>query len=166
MLWNYFVILFFILFCSCSTTPVKKQNVVLSKDYKGYVKLKEEPEHRTVPQKIADVFKKKEPKVTESAVTKPEPKKIETVNPLYNRKIKPPTRRIRQTNTNTVSNTQPQLMPMSPKPSVREDTSSPNYFLYFVYTQAFIIACLACYIVFKFRSLKPKQDKSERKLNL
>ena len=53
---NHFVILFFILFCSCSTTPVKKQNVVLSKDYKGYVKLKEEPEHRTVPQKIADVF--------------------------------------------------------------------------------------------------------------
>ena len=61
-------IIFFALFllCNCSTAPVKKQHVILSKDYKNYVTLKEEPHRKTIPQKIKEVFKKKEPQAQDS----------------------------------------------------------------------------------------------------
>ena len=145
----FFVLL---LLCNCSTTPVKKQNVVLSKDYKNYITLKEEPHRRTIPQKIKDVFKKKEPAVQDSA-SKP---------PKTGRKINIPRRRLRQTNTNNVSIAPGELMPMKPKP--QEPKS--NITVYFIYIQAFIIAVLCVYIYWKLRKRKVNKPKSERELNL
>ena len=158
MVRNLFIILVLILFCSCST-PIKKQHVVKSKDYKNYITLKEEPERKTIPQKIADVFKKKEPEVDKSPPSQPKAK---------NTKSKIPRRRIRQTNTNDVSTAGGDLMPMSPRPAEPPVKSKHNYFLYFIYLQAFIIALLSGYVYFKLRSPKIKKDtdKSERELNL
>ena len=149
----YFVLL---LLCNCSTTPVKKQNVVLSKDYKGYITLKEEPEHKTISQKIKDVFKKKEPEVQDSA---PKP-------PKGSRTINMPSRRIRQTNTNKVSLSTGELMPMKPRLQKPDLKPKSNVIVYFIYVQAIIIAILCIYIYFKLRSHKVSKQNPERKLNL
>jgi len=154
---RYFFVLFvLVLFCGCSTTPVKKQYVVPSKEYKNYITLKEEPEHRTFPQKLKDLFKKKEPEVTEAT---PVPKKRD-------RKIITPKRRLRQTNTNSVSLEPGTLMPMSLRPDKMSPTPKSNIMLYFIYIQAFIIAGLSGYTYFKIRSLKLNKQKIHRKLNL
>jgi len=149
----YFVLL---LLCNCSTTPVKKQNVVLSKDYKNYVTLKEEPHRKTIPQKIKDVFKKKEPTVQDSA---PKP-------PKSSRRINIPTRRLRQTNTNNVSKATGELMPMKPRAPETVTKPKSNIIVYFIYIQAFIIAVLSVYIYWKLRKRKVSKPKPERKLNL
>ena len=165
MVRNVFVIFVVILFCSCKSAPIKKQYVIPSKDYKNYITLKEEPEHRTIPQKIADVFKKKEPEVS----TKPkQPEQVKrSPRSESNKKAKMPLRRIRQTNTNDVTSSN-QLMPMAPRPEEQTKKPDHNYFLYFIYLQAFIIALLSGYVYFKLRAPKIKKDKnkSERKLNL
>ena len=149
----YFVLL---LLCNCSTTPVKKQNVVLSKDYKNYVTLKEEPHRKTIPQKIMDVFKKKEPTVQDSA---PKP-------PKSSRRINIPTRRLRQTNTNNVSKVPGKLMPMEPRTPDQVTKPKSNVIVYFIFIQAFIIAVLSVYIYWKLRKRKVSKPKPERKLNL
>tara|TARA_Y100000310_G_C20675749_1_gene812930 strand:+ start:1231 stop:1701 length:471 start_codon:yes stop_codon:yes gene_type:complete len=151
-------VIFFVLLllCNCSTTPVKKQNVVLSKDYKGYITLKEEPEHKTISQKIKDVFKKKEPEVQDSD---PKP-------PKSSRRINIPKRRLRQTDTNNVSVASGELMPMNPRPQETIPEPKSNIIVYFIYIQAFIIAVLSVYIYWKLRKRKVNKPKPERKLNL
>ena len=149
----FFVLL---LLCNCSTVPVKKQNVVLSKDYKNYIRLKEEPHRKTIPQKIKDVFKKKEPAIQDSA---PKP-------PKSSRRINIPNRRLRQTNTNNVSMASGKLMPMKTRPQETIPKPKSNVIVYFIYIQAFIIAVLSIYIYWKLRKRKVSQSKPERKLNL
>ena len=151
-------IIFFALFllCSCSTVPVKKQNVILSKDYKNYIILKEEPPRKTIPQKIKEVFKKKEPTVQDSA---PKP-------PKSSRKINTPTRRLRQTNTNNVSKVPGKLMPMEPRTPDQVTKPKSNVIVYFIFIQAFIIAILSVYIYWKLRKRKVSKPETERKLNL
>ena len=152
-----FIIFFaLLLLCSCSTVPVKKQNVILSKDYKNYITLKEEPPRKTIPQKIKEVFKKKEPTVQDSA---PAP-------PKSNRKINTPTRRLRQTNTNNVSTATGELMPMTPRAPEPVTKPKSNIIVYFIFIQAFIIAVLSVYIYWKLRKRKVNKPETERKLNL
>ena len=151
-------IIFFVLLllCNCSTVPVKKQNVVSSKDYKNYITLKEEPHRRTIPQKIKDVFKKKEPQVQDLA---PKP-------PKSSRRINMPRRRLRQTNTNKVSSATGELMPMNPRPQKTDPKPKSNTIVYFIYMQAIIIAVLSIYIYWKLRKRKVSKPKSDRQLNL
>ena len=151
-------VIFFVLLllCNCSTTPVKKQNVVLSKDYKGYITLKEEPEHKTISQKIKDVFKKKEPEVQDSA---PKP-------PKSSRRINMPARRLRQTNTNKVSSATGELMPMKPRLQKTDPKPKSNVIVYFIYMQAIIIVVLSIYIYWKLRKREVSKSKSDRQLNL
>ena len=152
-----FIIFFaLLLLCNCSTTPVKKQNVVLSKDYKNYVTLKEEPHRKTIPQKIKEVFKKKEPTVQDSA---PKP-------PKSSRRINTPTRRLRQTNTNNVFESPGKLMPMEPRTPDQVTKPKSNIIVYFIFIQAFIIAVLSVYIYWKLHKRKVSKPKLERKLNL
>jgi len=100
MMLQRYIILFVLLLCNCSSTPVKKQNVISAKDYKHYITLKNEPEHKTIPQKIKEIFKKKKPQATNSV----------TVLPNSSRRITIPPRRIRRTNTNKVSPAPGELM--------------------------------------------------------
>jgi hypothetical protein len=156
MLPRFIICFVLLLLCNCSTTPVKKQNVVLSKDYKNYVTLKEEPPRKTIPQKIKEVFKKKEPTVQAAA-----PKQLKS-----SRKINTPTRRLRQTNTNNVSKASDKLMPMEPRPPETVTKPKSNIIVYFIFIQAFIIAVLSVYIYWKLHKRKVSKPKLERKLNL
>jgi len=151
-------IIFFVLLllCNCSSTPVKKQNVISSEDYKNYITLKDEPHHKTIPQKIKDIFKKKEPEVQDSA---PKP-------PKSNRRINIPNRRLRQTNTNNISSTTGELMPMKPRLQKTDPKPRSNVIVYFIYMQAIIIAVLSIYIYWKLRKRKVSKPKSDRQLNL
>ena len=45
-----------LLLCNCSSTPVTKQNVILAKDYKHYITLKDQQEHKTIPQKLKEIL--------------------------------------------------------------------------------------------------------------
>ena len=159
---RYFFVLFvLVLFCGCSTTPVKKQYVVPSKDYKNYITLKEEPEHKTISQKIKEIFKKKEPEVQASS-----PKVSSSKQSTGHKKINTPSRRIRQTNTNNVLSVEGKLMPMAPKSQNIIPEPKSNIIVYFIYIQAIIIAILCIYIYFKLRSRKVSKQNPERKLNL
>ena len=140
-------IIFFalLLLCNCSTVPVKKQNVVLSKDYKNYITLKEEPHRRTIPQKIKDVFKKKEPRVQD-----PAPKVSSSKQSTGHKKINTPSRRIRQTNTNNVLSVEGKLMPMSPKSQNIISEPKSNIIVYFIgfcanfFFKSYCFRCRCC----------------------
>jgi len=161
MIRNLFVIVVFILFCGCASAPMEKQHVTLAKDYDDYIVLKEVEESKTIPQKIASVFKKKEPEVVDTP-----PQQAKKYPRRENsKKLKMPSRRIRQTNTNEVSSSN-QLMSMAPRSEEQITKPSSNYFLFFIYAQAFIIAFLSVYTFFKIRSFKKNKDKSTRELNL
>lgn len=163
------VILFCLLLIGCRTPPVKQVRVIPHSEYKNYVKLKHTPEHKTLPEKIKQVFKPK-PKVVDT-------NKIETVKlPSPHRHAKEPTkivipkRRIRtiQTNeTELIINTQSDLLPMSPRPVEQKPQSS--FFLYFTYFQALIIIILSVYIYIKVvRKLNAPKSSSKKngELNL
>ena len=127
-----YIILFVLLLCNCSSTPVKKQNVISAKDYKHYITLKNEPEHKTFPQKIKEIFKKK-PRATNSV----------TVLPNSSRKITIPPRRLRQTNTNKVSPAPGELMLRTSEPQEVPSKPKSNISMYFIYMQAIIICVLS-----------------------
>lgn len=156
MLQRYTILLVLLLLCNCSSTPVKKQNVISAKDYKNYITLKTEPEHKTIPQKIKEIFKKKKPQAANSV----------PVPPTSSRRIAIPKRHIRQTNTNNVSEAPGELMlRTSDHPEVGSKPKS-NISMYFIYMQAIIICVLSIYVYWKYwRKALPKQ-KPERKLNL
>ena len=148
MMLQRYIILFVLLLCNCSSTPVKKQNVILAKDYDQYVTLKDEPEYRTFPQKIKDIFKKKKPQANSS------------------RKITIPKRRIRQTNTNEVFLEPGKLMLRTSEPQEAPSKPKSNISMYFIYMQAIIICVLSIYIYWKYRRKLSSKQKPERKLNL
>lgn len=147
------ILLALLLLCNCSSVPVKKQNVIPAKDYKNYITLKDEPERKTIPEKIIAIFKKEEPADQSSS---PKPVK----------KTKMPKRRLRQTNTNSVSIEQGTLMPMDPRDAESAPKSKSNIFMYFIYIQAIIIAILSIYAYFKLRAPKTINQSNPRKLNL
>jgi len=151
-------IIFFVLLllCNCSTTPVKKQKVVLAKEYDHYVALRDEPVHKTFPQKIKEIFKKKKPQATNSV----------TVLPNSSRKITIPQRRLRQTNTNKISSVTGELMPMKPRLQKTDPKPKSNVIVYFIYMQAIIIVVLSIYIYWKLRKREVSKSKSDRQLNL
>ena len=151
-----YIILFVLLLCNCSSTPVKKQKVVLAKEYDHYITLRDEPVHKTFPQKIKEIFKKKKPQVTNSV----------TVLPNSSRKITIPPRRLRQTNTNKVSPAPGELMLRTSEPQEVPSKPKSNISMYFIYMQAIIICVLSIYVYWKYwRKVAPEQ-KPERKLNL
>ena len=150
-----YIILFVLLLCNCSSTPVKKQKVVLAKEYDHYVALRDEPVHKTFPQKIKDIFKKK-PRATNSV----------TVLPNSSRKITIPPRRLRQTNTNKVSPAPGELMLRTSEPQEVSSKPKSNISMYFIYMQAIIICVLSIYIYWTYRRKVAPEQKPERKLNL
>ena len=160
------IILFCLLLIGCKTAPVKQIRVIPHSEYKNYVKLKETPAHKTLPEKIKEVFKKK-PKVVNT-------NKVELVKlPPPHRHAKEPTkvvipkRRIRTNETQFIINTQPELLPMSPRPVEQKPQS--NFFLYFTYFQALIIIILSVYIYIKvIRKLNAAKSTSKKpgELNL
>ena len=147
------ILLALLLLCNCSSVPVKKQNVIPAKNYKNYITLKEEPPRKTIPEKIIAVFKKKEPADQSSS---PKPVK----------KTKMPKRRLRQTNTNSVSIEPGTLMPMDTHPTPSVPKSKSNISMYFIYIQAIIIAILSIYAYFILRAPKTTNQPKPRKLNL
>lgn len=163
------IIIFCLLLIGCKTAPVKQVRVIPHSEYKNYVTLKHTPEHKTLPEKIKEVFKKK-PEVVDT-------NKVDTVKlPPPHRHAKEPTkivipkRRIRtiQTNeTELIIKTQSELLPMAPRPVERKPQS--NFFLYFTYFQALLIAILSVYIYIKvIRKIKTSNTSSKKQgeLNL
>ena len=150
-----YIILFVLLLCNCSSTPVKKQKVVLAKEYDQYVALRDEPAHKTFPQKIKEIFKKK-PRATNSV----------TVLPNSSRKVTIPKRRLRQTNTNEVSLEPGKLMLRTSEPQEVPSKPKSNISMYFIYMQAIIICVLSIYVYWKYWRKTSSKQKPERKLNL
>jgi len=155
------IIIVCLLLLGCKTPPVKQVRVIPHSEYKNYVTLKHTPEHKTLPEKIKEVFKKK-PKTEDT-------NKVETVNlPAPHRHAKEPTkivipkRRIRTVQTNEtelIINTQSELLPMAPRAVERKPKS--NFFVYFTYFQALVIAILSVYIYIKvLRKIKPSNTNS------
>ena len=150
-----YIILFVLLLCNCSSTPVKKQKVVLAKEYDHYVALRDEPVHKTFSQKIKEILKKK-PRATNSV----------TVLPNSSRKITIPPRRLRQTNTNKVSPAPGELMLRTSEPQEVSSKPKSNISMYFIYMQAIIICVLSIYVYWKYWRKTSSKQKPERKLNL
>jgi len=160
------IVLFCLLLIGCKTAPVKQLKVIPHSEYDNYVKLKHTPAHKTLPEKIKEIFKRK-PKVVDT-------NNVETVKlPPPHRHAKEPTRvvipkrRIRTNETQLIINTQPKLLPMSPRPV--EQKSQSNFFLYFTYFQALIIMILSVYIYIKvIRKLNAPKSSSKKpgELNL
>tara|TARA_R110001583_G_scaffold56556_4_gene170600 strand:- start:1053 stop:1520 length:468 start_codon:yes stop_codon:yes gene_type:complete len=151
-----YTIVFVLLLCNCSSTPVKKQNVILAKDYKHYITLKDQQERKTIPQKLKEIFKKKKPQSTNSVV----------VPPKSSRRIIMPRRRLRQTNTNEVSLAPGDLMLRTSDHPEVDSKSKSNISMYFIYMQAIIICVLSIYVYWKYRRKASPKQKPERKLNL
>ena len=156
MLQRYTILLVLLLLCNCSSTPVKKQNVISAKDYKHYITLKNEPEHKTIPQKIKEIFKKKKPQATNSV----------PVPPNSSRRITIPNRRLRQTNTNNVSEAPGELMLRTSDHPEADSKPKSNISMYFIYMQAIIICVLSIYVYWKYWRKASTKQKPERKLNL
>ena len=153
------VVILFVLLCSCASAPIKKEEVTKAEDYKHYYNIKEESVHKTIPQRIVGVFKKKKSEKKPSKPVSPP----SSMTPSKRGKIQTPTRRIRQTNTNSVSMEPGKLMPMGLRSEESIVESKHNFELYFIYMQAFIIGVLSIYTYIKFRGQKKKP---QRQLNL
>ena len=160
----FIIALLLIFLCSCSTSPIKKQRVKTSKDYKDYITLKEEPVRKTIPERIVGIFKKEKPEPDESTSKVIVDKKPVKLYP--NKQVNTPARRMRQTNTNQVSQAPGELMPLQPQSD--KDVVKPRSSLtaYFIYMQAVIIAILSIYTYIKIRSFKTRKQQPPRKLNL
>jgi len=135
-----FSVLVLMFFIGCSTTPVKYDNPVKVDDYKYFVRLKEKKDDpvskKTFGQKIKEAFTTKTDEV--------EVKK--TVLPR---------RRVRETNTNSVTNSPGKLMSMDSrsKPAPPRDVAK-TIMLYLIYLQAAIIAIFAYTILRRQRKAK------------
>jgi hypothetical protein len=158
---------------SCSSPPIKKQEVTSAADYKHYYTIKEEPSYKPLNQKIRETINKGKQKVKAKSEKQPESQPEPILSP--NRKAKEssvvvPKRRIRQTQTNSVIVREDILLPMTPRPEISEPSSNTPTFwqTYIVYIQALIIAILVVYIYIKYvRAKKPKKEtKSQKELNL
>tara|TARA_R110002051_G_scaffold185779_1_gene255205 strand:- start:885 stop:1391 length:507 start_codon:yes stop_codon:yes gene_type:complete len=154
---KFFSILVLIFFIGCSTTPVKFDKPVKSSDYKDYYQLKDEKDNliskKTFPQKVKDVFKRK-PKVE---VTKLQPSETNNIEIKKSRPLVP-TRRVRKTNTDHVTNEPAGLLPNTrSEPLKAERDTGKTIMLYIVYLQAIIIIIFA-YVILRQRN-KPKSPK-------
>tara|TARA_R100000008_G_scaffold85548_1_gene75794 strand:- start:3172 stop:3693 length:522 start_codon:yes stop_codon:yes gene_type:complete len=158
---------------SCSSPPIKKQEVTSAADYKHYYTIKEEPSYKPLNQKIRETINKNKQKIKAKSEKQPEKQPEPILSP--NRKTKEssvvvPKRRIRQTQTNSVVVTEGVLLPMTPRPEISEPSSTASTFwqTYIVYVQALIIAILVIYIYIKYVRAKKlkKETKSQRELNL
>lgn len=160
---KFFSILAVIFFIGCSTTPIKYDRPIKAADYKNYYELKEEKDNpvskKSVGQKIKEAFTSKpKAKTIEVSAAKTDEVEIKKSIPLK--------RRIRKTNTNSVSNKSGKLMSMSP----RTDSEPPKdvgktIMLYLIYVQALIIAIFAYTILMKQKKAKKIVTKT-RELNL
>tara|TARA_Y100000310_G_scaffold57989_1_gene53137 strand:- start:691 stop:1167 length:477 start_codon:yes stop_codon:yes gene_type:complete len=155
---KFFLILVLIFFIGCSTTPVKYDKPVKVDDYKHFVRLKEEKDDpvskKTFSQKLKEVFTK-QPKVKEAKTNKVEVKKSV-----------PPKRRVRKTNTTSVTNSPGKLMAMSPRPeSESSRDTGKTVMLYLIYLQALIIAIFA-YVILRRQKRNKKLSVEKRELNL
>ena len=160
---KFFSILALLFFISCSTTPIKYDKPIKANDYKNYYQLKEEKDNpvskKSIGQKIKETFTRK-PKVKTLEVEQAKTNKVEI------KKSRPLKRRVRQTNTNPVTDKPGKLMSMA----TRDDPSPPRdigktIMLYLIYLQSIIIAIFA-FVIFR-RQKKSKNTPSVvRELNL
>ena len=157
---KFFSILVLIFLIGCSTTPVKYDKPVKVDDYKYFVRLKEKTDETVSKKTIGQ-------KIKEALTTTPKAKtnKVEIKkSPPFNRK--PPKRRIRKTNTNSVSNKPGKLMSRNPTPDSEPPRDvAKTIMLYLIYIQALIIAIFAYTIFWKQKKVKKVVTKT-RELNL
>jgi hypothetical protein len=160
---KFFSILVMIFFIGCSTTPVRYDKPVKIDDYKYFVRLKEKKDEpvskKTFGQKVKDVFTKK-PKVK---VTNPQSSKT---NEIKKTRLLFPTRRVRKTNTDPVTNQPAVLLANTrPEPLNSERDIGKTIMLYIVYLQAIIIIIFA-YVILRRRKKLKKPTTHQTTLNL
>jgi len=157
---KFFSILVLIFFIGCSTPPIKYDKPVKVADYKHFVRLKEEKDKpvskKTFTQKVKDTFTRKP--------------KVEDINPQSSKTKKPrpeiPTRRVRKTNTDPVTNVPPVLMANTrPELLKAERDVGKTIMLYLIYIQAIIITIFA-YIILRRRKEPKKITTHPTTLNL
>ena len=169
---KFFSVLVFILLIGCSTSPVKYDKPVKIDDYKNFVRLKEEKENpvseKTIGRKIKDKLTLKS-KPNTIKVNKAETNKVQIKKstPLSPSKRSPLKRRIRQTNTNVISSSEPKLLPMNP----RVESEPPrdvgkSMMFYFIYLQALIILIFAIMILRRRKKVKEDIPEKTGELNL
>tara|TARA_R100000008_G_scaffold86751_1_gene81329 strand:+ start:3830 stop:4348 length:519 start_codon:yes stop_codon:yes gene_type:complete len=169
---KFFSILVFIFSIGCSTSPVKYDKPVKVDDYKNFVRLKEEKENpvseKPISQKIKEKFTLKS-KPNTIKVDKVETNKVEIKKstPLSPSKRSPLKRRIRQTTTNTITSSEPKLLPMAPRVESEPPRDlSKSIMLYFIYLQAFIILIFAFMILRRRKKVKEDIPEKTGELNL
>ena len=155
---KFFSILVLIFFIGCSTTPIKYDKPIKAADYKNYYQLKEENtkpvSKKTIGQKIKEVFTKK-PKAKTIEVSAAKTNKVQI------KKSVPLKRRIRKTNTNSVSNKSGKLMSMNPRPESEPPRDvGKTIMLYLIYLQALIIGIFAYTILWKQKKSKKVATKT------
>ena len=151
---KFFSSLVLIFFIGCSTTPIKYDKPIKANDYKNYYQLKDQTDNpvskKSIGQKVKEVFTRK-PKVKTVEVQQTKTNKVEI------KKSRPllPTRKIRKTNTATVTNTTPVLLANTRTESaeVKQDTGK-SIMLYLIYLQAVIIAIFAYTILRRQKKIK------------
>jgi hypothetical protein len=157
---KFFSILVLIFFIGCSTTPVKYDRPTKVDDYKYFVRLKDKKDDSVSKKTIGETLKGAFTTTPKAKTNKVQIKK----STPFNRK--PPKRRIRKTNTNSVSNKPGELMSMNTPPvSEPPRDVAKTIMLYLIYIQALIIAIFAYTIFWKQRKVKKVVTKT-RELNL
>ena len=139
------------LFIGCSTTPVRFDKPVKVDDYKYFVKLKEETNNpvskKPFSQKLKEVF-----------TTEPE---VRIRNDGEIKRVRPPKRRIRKTNTRAITNEATGLLANTRPRDVEEPQGTGNpIMLYLIYLQALIIAVFAYTILRRQKKVKKTPTKT------
>ena len=154
-----------IFFIGCSTTPIRYDKPIKANDYKNYYQLKEQKDNpvskKSIGQKIKEVFTRK-PKIKTVEVQQAKTNKVEVKRsrPLF------PTRRIRKTNTDPVTNTTPVLLANTRPDDVKVNRDiGKTVMLYLIYLQALIIAIFA-YVILRARKKVKKTTLKIGELNL
>ena len=160
---KFFSILVLIFFIGCSTTPVKYDKPVKVDDYKYFVRLKEKKDDpvskKTFGQKLKEAFTRK-PKVATTKVNEAKTNKVQI------KKSRLPKRRVRETNTNPVTDRPGKLMSMAPPPDPEEPRDiAKTIMLYLIYLQAIIIAIFA-FVIFRRQKKLKNTSPHDRELNL
>jgi len=148
---KFFSVLVLMFFIGCSTTPVKYDKPVKVDDYKYFVRLKEKKDDPVSKKTFGQKFK-------EAFTTK--------TNEVEVKKTVPPRRRVRKTNTNSVTISTGKLMSMDSRPESESPRDiSKTIMLYLIYLQALIIAIFA-YTILRHRRKTKKVPTKIGELNL
>ena len=144
-------------FIGCSTPPINYDEPIKAKDYKYYYQLKEEKDNpvskKSIGQKVKEVFTNK-PQAKTNKV------EIKKSRPLL------PTRRVRKTNTDPVTNETPVLLANTRPGDVEVNRDiGKTIMLYLKYLQALIIAIFA-YAILRRRKKVKKTTPKIGELNL